>query len=78
MGDICIKIVDGDHNPPIAHKTESKYIMISSKNVINNSITHLDDVRYLSKADFELSNARTQVSKGDVLFTAYSGAISAR
>ena len=69
MGDICIKIVDGDHNPPIAQKTESKYIMISSKNVINNSITHLDDVRYLSKADFELSNARTQVSKGDVLFT---------
>ena len=69
MGDICIKIVDGDHNPPIAQKTESEYIMISSKNVINNSITHLDDVRYLSKADFELSNARTQVSKGDVLFT---------
>ena len=43
--------------------------MISSKNVVNDSIIHLDDVRHLSRADFELSNARTQVSKGDVLFT---------
>ena len=63
------KIVDGDHNPPIAQKAESEYIMISSKNVVNDSIIHLDDVRHLSRADFELSNARTQVSKGDVLFT---------
>ena len=69
MSDICTKIVDGDHNPPIAQKAESKYIMISSKNVVNDSIIHLDDVRHLSRADFELSNARTQVSKGDVLFT---------
>ena len=69
MSDICTKIVDGDHNPPIAQKAESEYIMISSKNVVNNSIIHLDDVRHLSRADFELSNARTQVSKGDVLFT---------
>ena len=69
MSDICTKIVDGDHNPPIAQKDESEYIMISSKNVVNDSIIHLDDVRHLSRADFELSNARTQVSKGDVLFT---------
>lgn len=69
MSDICTKIVDGDHNPPIAQKAESEYIMISSKNVVNDSIIHLDDVRHLSRADFELSNARTQVSKGDVLFT---------
>ena len=69
MSDICTKIVDGDHNPPIAQKAESEYIMISSKNVVNDSIIHLDDVRHLSRADFELSNARTQVCKGDVLFT---------
>ena len=69
MSDICTKIVDGDHNPPIAQKAESEYIMISSKNIVNDSIIHLDDVRHLSRADFELSNARTQVSKGDVLFT---------
>ena len=69
MSDICTKIVDGDHNPPIAQKAESEYIMISSKNVVNDSIIHLDDVRHLSRDDFELSNARTQVSKGDVLFT---------
>lgn len=69
MSDICTKIVDGDHNPPIAQKDESEYIMISSKNVVNDSIIHFEDVRHLSRADFELSNARTQVSKGDVLFT---------
>ena len=69
MSDICTKIVDGDHNPPIAQKAESEYIMISSKNVVNDSIIHLEDVRHLSRDDFELSNARTQVSKGDVLFT---------
>ena len=66
---ICSKIVDGDHNPPVAQKQISPYIMLSSKNINEDTITNLDDVRYLSKADFDISNNRTKVTKGDVLFT---------
>ena len=66
---ICSKIVDGDHNPPVAQKQISPYIMLSSKNINEDAITNLNDVRYLSKADFDISNNRTKVTKGDVLFT---------
>ena len=66
---ICSKIVDGDHNPPVAQKQISPYIMLSSKNINEDVITNLNDVRYLSKADFDISNNRTKVTKGDVLFT---------
>ena len=65
---ICSKIVDGDHNPPVAQKQISPYIMLSSKNINEDVITNLNDVRYLSKADFDISNNRTKVTKGDVLF----------
>ena len=43
--------------------------MLSSKNINEDAITNLNDVRYLSKADFDISNNRTKVTKGDVLFT---------
>ena len=66
---ICSKVVDGDHNPPAAQKQVSQYIMLSSKNINGDTITNLDDVRYLSQVDFEISNNRTKVTKGDVLFT---------
>ena len=67
LGDLCDKISDGSHNPPKGIEN-SKYLMISSKNVFKD---HLDltDVRYLTEEDFEVENKRTNVKANDVLLT---------
>lgn len=67
LGQLCLKITDGSHNPPknVGH---SKYLMLSSKNVFDDYIT-VDSPRYISRQDFELENKRTDVQPGDVLLT---------
>ncbi len=65
--DVCISIVDGSHNPSKGGN-RSKYLMLSSKNIVNNEITY-EDPRYLSKEDFEIENKRTKVKTGDILMT---------
>ena len=67
LGDICIQITDGSHNPP-ASVGESKYLMLSSKNIDDDCIT-LNDPRYLSKDDFDTENKRTNVEPDDLLMT---------
>ena len=67
LGDICVQITDGSHNPPAAIE-ESKYLMISSKNIDDDCIT-LTNPRYLSKKDFETENKRTNISVNDLLVT---------
>ncbi len=67
LGDICSKITDGSHNPPRGIDN-SDYVMLSSKNVLDDLIT-LDKPRFLSEVDFEQENKRTDVRKGDVLLT---------
>ena len=69
MGEICSKIVDGDHNPPSAQSTPTKYLMISSRNIANDKICNITDVRYLTEHDFYYAHNRTFVEKGDILFT---------
>ena len=69
MGEICSKIVDGDHNPPSAQSTRTKYLMISSRNIANDKICNITDVRYLTEHDFYCAHNRTFVEKGDILFT---------
>lgn len=66
LSSITTKITDGSHNPPKG-VTFSEYIMASSQNV--NDVLNLNDVRYLSKEDFDRENKRTDIQKGDVLFT---------
>lgn len=67
LSDVCSKITDGSHNPPqgIEH---SEYLMLSSKNIFDDSIT-LTDPRYLSKQDFANENRRTNVAVNDLLIT---------
>ena len=65
--DICSTITDGSHNPPKGIKSSS-YLMLSSKNVLDDKIT-LDEPRFLSKEDFEKENKRTDVKCDDVLLT---------
>lgn len=65
--DICSTITEGSHNPPKGIKSSS-YLMLSSKNVLDDKIT-LDEPRFLSKEDFEKENKRTDVKCDDVLLT---------
>ena len=67
MSDICRGITDGSHNPPKGIDY-SEYLMLSSKNIVDDKIT-MDDPRYLSQDQFEIENKRTQITPGDVLLT---------
>lgn len=67
LGDICIQITDGSHNPPMGIE-QSNYLMLSSKNIDDDYIT-LNDPRYLSQEDFEAENRRTNIKPNDLLIT---------
>lgn len=62
-----INITDGSHNPTKGID-ESDYMMLSSKNVIDDSL-NFDNPRYLTKEDFILENKRTNLEINDVLLT---------
>ena len=66
---ITSKIVDGDHNPPSGQSNDTGFYMLSSKNIIHDSVEELDDVRFLSYNDWKKCNERTNLMKGDVLLT---------
>lgn len=65
--DASVKITDGSHNPPKGIDY-SEYRMISSQNITDNGIV-LQNIRYLTKEDFENENKRTNLQSGDVLLT---------
>ena len=68
LSELTDKITDGSHNPPAGITENEGYMMLSSQNIINDSINY-DNVRYLKKEDFEKENRRTNLQKGDVLLT---------
>ena len=67
LKDICTKITDGSHNPPSGIQY-SQYLMLSSKNIADDSIT-FDNPRYLTEDDFITENKRTNIQLGDLLLT---------
>ena len=67
LGDVCVSITDGSHNPP-AGVEQSPFIMLSSKNIEDNYIS-LASPRYLSEPDYANENKRTKISAGDLLVT---------
>ena len=69
MGEICSKLVDGDHNPPKGINEKTEYLMISSRNINHNQVEDLENVRYLTKDIFDTENKRTNLQVGDILFT---------
>lgn len=69
LGEICTKLVDGDHNPPAGLPQKTEYLMLSSRNINNDKLVDLDLVRHLSKEVFEKENERTNAEKGDIFFT---------
>jgi type I restriction enzyme S subunit len=66
---ICKKIVDGSHNPPKGLDLVTPYIMASSRNIIENTVSDLSNVRYLEKDEFIKEHSRTSVEINDVLLT---------
>ncbi len=69
LGEICSKLVDGDHNPPKGINEKTEYLMISSRNINHNQVEDLENVRYLTKDIFDTENKRTNLQVGDILFT---------
>ena len=69
LGEICSKIVDGDHNPPSGHPVKTNYLMLSASNINYDKIVDLDKVRYLTKETFDEENKRTNLHVDDILFT---------
>ncbi len=66
---ICTKIIDGAHNPPKGTSNITPYIMASSRNIADDTITDLENVRYLDEESFIKEHQRTNVSINDVLLT---------
>ncbi|MBQ3716661.1 MAG: restriction endonuclease subunit S [Fibrobacter sp.] len=69
IGDVCDKLIDGDHNPPKGISEKTDYLMLSSRNINNDTLVDLENARYLTKELFEEENKRTELKKGDILFT---------
>ena len=67
LGDVCIQITDGSHNPPMGIE-KSNHLMLSSKNIDDDRIT-FNDPRYLSQEDFDAENKRTNIEPNDLLMT---------
>ena len=67
LGEVCIQITDGSHNPPSGVE-QSEYLMLSSKKIDDDFIT-LDSPRFLSHSDYIAENNRTTVCEGDLLMT---------
>lgn len=68
IGELCIKLTDGSHNPPKGLNNTSPYRMLSSQNIFDDSLD-FTNVRYLTEDDFNVENKRTSLQKGDVLLT---------
>jgi type I restriction enzyme S subunit len=66
LDDICVRIVDGSHNPPKSQG--SGYSMLSAKDVFDNKID-FSSPRFLDEASFIEENKRTDIKPGDVLLT---------
>lgn len=66
LGDVCLKVTDGSHNPPKG--VEVGLPMLSSRNVMDNGLIW-DNFRLIPEDAFENEHKRTRISEGDVLLT---------
>lgn len=69
LGNVCTKLVDGDHNPPKGIDMKTPYIMASSTNINNDSVVEFEKVSYLPESVFFKENERTNATAGDIFFT---------
>lgn len=64
LNDIC-DVRDGTHDSP-KYLQNSKYILITSKNIVNGSID-FENVNYISEEDYIKINKRSKVDNGDII-----------
>lgn len=67
LGEICLSIKDGSHNPPKGIESGS-YLMLSSQNIQDGYIDFKNS-RFISEDDFRKEQKRVKVKKGDLLLT---------
>ena len=64
MRDVC-DVRDGTHDSPKYHK--EGYPLVTSKN-LKNGLIDINNVKYISKEDYDAINKRSKVCIGDILF----------
>ena len=69
LRDVCVKLVDGDHNPPKGIDNPTNFIMASSTNINNDTLVELEKVRYLTEEVYVKEHERTNATMGDIFFT---------
>jgi len=72
IGELCSLVTDGKHGD-CQNEIESGYYFVSVKDLINGDIFY-DNVRQITKKDFEETHKRTDLKPGDILLTS-SGTI---
>jgi type I restriction enzyme S subunit len=72
IGDLCSLVTDGKHGD-CQNEIASGYYFVSVKDLINGDIFY-DNVRQITKKDFEETHKRTDLKSGDILLTS-SGTI---
>lgn len=72
IGELCNLITDGKHGD-CQNEINSGYYFVSVKDLINGDIFY-DNVRQITKKDFEETHRRTDLKPGDILLTS-SGTI---
>ncbi|MBK8625823.1 MAG: restriction endonuclease subunit S [Saprospiraceae bacterium] len=72
IGDLCTLVTDGKHGD-CQNEIDSGYYFVSVKDLINGDIFY-NNVRQITKKDFEETHKRTDLKPGDILLTS-SGTI---
>lgn len=72
IGDLCSLVTDGKHGD-CQNQTASGFYFVSVKDLINGDIFY-DNVRQITRKDFEETHKRTDLKSGDILLTS-SGTI---
>jgi len=72
IGDLCSLVTDGKHGD-CQNETASGFYFVSVKDLINGDILY-DNVRQITRKDFEETHKRTDLKSGDILLTS-SGTI---
>lgn len=73
LGDVCIKLTDGSHNPPPARS--SGYPVISAKNVKGGKVVFTPSDRFTDHIGFLKENPRTNITSGDIVLGIIGGSI---
>lgn len=66
LGEI-VDVRDGTHDSP-KYINESKYFLITSKNLNENGKFDFNDIKYLKEEDYNKINQRSKVEEDDILF----------